>query len=177
MKFKLIMSGLACVVALTGCGSNSADTKEASAIAQAQQEKNTIRQPSVSGQIYLQQGKALPAGAVLTVTLSDASQAGAPSKILSQRVIRTSGEKFPSRFVLPFNPSDIRQGARILLSAAITLDGKVIFNSEAVKPVISNGSKEEDLLLVPLTDIAVPASSQNQPGITTSSPSSASQMP
>ena len=58
---------------------------------------------------------------MLTVTLSDASLADAPSKVLAQKAVRTEGKQSPFSFVLPFNPADVQPNARILLSAAITV--------------------------------------------------------
>ncbi|EHC61849.1 Glycoprotein-polysaccharide metabolism, partial [Salmonella enterica subsp. enterica serovar Inverness str. R8-3668] len=46
--------------------------------------------------------------------------------------------------MLPFNPSDIQPNARILLSAAITVDNKLVFITDSVKPVINNGGTKAD---------------------------------
>lgn len=58
--------------------------------------------------------------------------------------------------MLPFNPSDIQPNARILLSAAITVDNKLVFITDSVKPVINNGGTKADLTLVPVQQTAVP---------------------
>ncbi|MFP1452502.1 YbaY family lipoprotein [Escherichia coli] len=46
-----------------------------------------IQQPNVSGTVWIRQKVALPPDAVLTVTLSDASLADAPSKVLAQKAV------------------------------------------------------------------------------------------
>ncbi|WP_223821271.1 YbaY family lipoprotein [Pantoea sp. B_10] len=69
--------------------------------------------------------------------------------------------------MLPFNPADIQPNARILLSAAITIDGKLAFITDTVKPVINQGGTKAELLLVPVTNMAMPT----QPGAATTVPS------
>ncbi len=99
---------------------------------------------------------ALPPEAVLTVTLSDASLADAPAKVLSQKVTRTEGKQAPFSFVLPYNPADIQPNARILLSAAVTLDGKLLFITDTIQEVINHGGTKADVTLVPVQQTAVP---------------------
>lgn len=167
MKFWQVFSGLALAVAVAGCadkGKPVATPTLGSAVAGQQA---AITQPNVSGSVYIRQRIALPPDAVLTVTLSDASMADAPSKVLSQRVVRTEGKQSPFQFILPFNPADIQPNARILLSAAITVDGKMAFITDAVKPVINQGGTKAELLLVPVPQMAMPT----QPGAATTVPS------
>ena len=77
----------------------------------------------MTGSVNIRQRIALPPDAVLTVTLSDASLADAPSKVIAQRAVRTEGQQAPFSFTLPYNPSDIQPNARIILSAAVTVKG------------------------------------------------------
>ncbi len=161
MKFWPVISGVALVVALAGCSAEK--TKEAPTPVQAD-----ITQPSVSGSIYIRQRIALPAEAVLTVTLSDATRANAPSKVLSQRVVRTGGKQAPFHFSLPFNPTDIQPEARILLSAAIMIDGHMAFITQDVQPVINGGKRRADLVLVPVPSVAL----QTQPQLPSATPTS-----
>lgn len=158
MKFWHVMSGAALAVALAGCADKSANIPVPTPGAELSG-KPVIAQPNVSGSIYIRQKVALPPDAALTVTLSDASLANAPAKVLAQRVVVTEGKQAPFHFTLPFNPADIQPDARILLSAAITLDNKVIFMTESVKPAINNGGKKIDLTLVPATSVAMPTQS------------------
>ncbi|WP_213993358.1 YbaY family lipoprotein [Sodalis sp. dw_96] len=116
-------------------------------------EAQAIRQPAVTGTVWIRQRLALPPDAVLTVTLSDASLSDVPSTVISQRVIRTEGKQAPFSFVLPYNPTEIQANARILLSAAITVNGRVALMTEQVKPVINNGGTKQDLVLVPAASV------------------------
>ncbi|ELO9004585.1 YbaY family lipoprotein [Salmonella enterica] len=171
MKLVHIVSGLAVAISLAACADKSADiqTPAPNPNMSITANQSTIQQPNVSGTVWIRQKVALAPDAVLTVTLSDASLANAPSKVLSQKAVRTEGKQAPFSFVLPFNPSDIQPNARILLSAAITVDNKLVFITDSVKPVINNGGTKADLTLVPVQQTAVPV--QAGGGATTTVPS------
>ncbi|EIK4076617.1 YbaY family lipoprotein [Salmonella enterica] len=171
MKLVHIVSGLAVAISLAACADKSADiqTPAPNPNMSITANQSTIQQPNVSGTVWIRQKVALPPDAVLTVTLSDASLANAPSKVLSQKAVHTEGKQAPFSFVLPFNPSDIQPNARILLSAAITVDNKLVFITDSVKPVINNGGTKADLTLVPVQQTAVPV--QAGGGATTTVPS------
>ncbi|QHM70162.1 YbaY family lipoprotein [Mixta intestinalis] len=161
MKFWHVMSGVALAVALAGCADKSANIP-----VPTPGTESTITQPNVSGSVYIRGNFTLPADAALTVTLSDASLSDAPAKVLSQRVVRTEGKPGPYRFVLPFNPADIQPDARILLSAAVTIDNKVVLVTDSVKPAINGGGTQIDLTLVPVPSVAVPVMNTSNAGAT-----------
>lgn len=173
MKLVPMLSGLAVAVALAGCAQKSADiptpAPAASTTSAGANAQSTIAQPSVTGTAWIRQKVALPPDAVLTVTLSDASLADAPSKILAQKVTRTEGKQAPFSFVLPFNPADIQPNARIILSAAITVNDKLVFITDTIQPVINQGGTKADLTLVPVQQTAVPV--QTGGGAVTTVPS------
>ncbi|AWF32454.1 type III secretion system lipochaperone family protein [Enterobacter hormaechei] len=130
--------------------------------------QQAIQQPNVSGTIWIKQKVALPPDAVLTVTLSDASLADAPSKVLAQRAVRTEGKQAPFSFVLPYNPSDVQPNARILLSAAVTINDKLVFITDTVQEAVNKGGTKIDLTLVPVQQTEVPVATQtNQPTLPT----------
>jgi len=170
MKIWSILAGTVLTVALSGCADKGTDVPTATLSPQAAGDQSTIRQPNVSGSIYIHQKVALPPNAVLTVTLSDASLANAPSKVISQRVVKTNGKQAPFKFTLPFNPADIQPNARILLSAAITIDGRMTLITDTVKQVINNGGGyNQDLVLVPVLSVAVPAQVLPSSGVSSAS--------
>ncbi|PLL49402.1 YbaY family lipoprotein, partial [Klebsiella pneumoniae] len=53
-------------------------------------------------------------------------------------------------------PADIQPNARILLSAAITVNGQLMFITDTVQTVINQGGTHADLTLVPVQQTAVP---------------------
>ncbi len=114
------------------------------------------QQPSVTGTINIRQRIALPPDAVLTVTLSDASLADAPARVLSQKAVRTEGKQAPFNFALPYNPADIQPNARILLECRDRGERPANvhyrYRADGDKP----GGTHADLTLVPVTQTAVP---------------------
>ena len=169
MKLVPMLSGIAIAVALSACAGKSAQVPAADPYGINTLSQQSIQQPNVSGTIWIRQKVALPPDAVLTVTLSDASLADAPSKVLAQKAVRTEGKQSPFSFVLPFNPADVQPNARILLSAAITVNDKLVFITDTVQPVINQGGTKADLTLVPVQQTAVPV--QASGGATTTVPS------
>ena len=172
MKLVHMASGLAVAIALAACADKSADIQTPAPAANTSisaTQQPAIQQPNVSGTVWIRQKVALPPDAVLTVTLSDASLADAPSKVLAQKAVRTEGKQSPFSFVLPFNPADVQPNARILLSAAITVNDKLVFITDTVQPVINQGGTKADLTLVPVQQTAVPV--QASGGATTTVPS------
>ena len=91
MKLVHIVSGLAVAISLAACADKSADiqTPAPNPNMSITANQSTIQQPNVSGTVWIRQKVALPPDAVLTVTLSDASLADAPSKVLSQKAVRS----------------------------------------------------------------------------------------
>ena len=166
MKLVHMASGLAVAIALAACADKSADIQTPAPAANTSisaTQQPAIQQPNVSGTVWIRQKVALPPDAVLTVTLSDASLADAP------KAVRTEGKQSPFSFVLPFNPADVQPNARILLSAAITVNDKLVFITDTVQPVINQGGTKADLTLVPVQQTAVPV--QASGGATTTVPS------
>ncbi|WP_075180489.1 YbaY family lipoprotein [Pantoea sp. 1.19] len=166
MKLWQVVSGAALAVALAGCADKGRDIPTPTLGSQVTGQGSTIAQPAVTGNVWIRQRIALPPDAVVTVTLSDASLADAPSKVLSQRVFRTEGKQAPFSFTLPFNPADVQPNANILLSAAVTIDGKLAFVTDSVQQVVTRGGTKKDLTLVPVPEMAIPTA----PGATRTVP-------
>ena len=118
MKFAYMFSALAVAATLTACANHHSNNSSTQAAAPDPYGIATLsvaqQQPSVTGTINIRQRIALPPDAVLTVTLSDASLADAPARVLSQKAVRTEGKQAPFNFALPYNPADIQPNARIL---------------------------------------------------------------
>lgn len=150
MKFWRISGGaVALAFILTGCTNKNADVPDP-ATSQLQ-----LQGPAVQGSVNIRQRIAVPQEAVLTVTLSDATLADAPSRVISQRAVRTEGQQAPFHFVLPYNPAEIQANARVILSAVITVNGQLMFITDTIKEVSNRNDKQIDLLLVPVQNIPV----------------------
>lgn len=175
MKLWQIVGGTALSLTLAGCASqHTTPGQEAPANTSASQSGPAITGPNVSGTVNISQRIALPPDAVLTVTLSDASMSDAPSRVISQNVARTGGKQAPFTFILPYNPQDIQPNARVILSAAVTVNGQMTFITDSVKEVVNRGQgTRADLQLVPVASVPVttkpaglgPMSNPNEPGL------------
>ena len=174
MKLWPVLTGAALAVTLSGCADKGGYVPTATLASQVAGQQSTIRQPNVSGSIYIRQNVSLPPDSSLTVTLSDASVSDAPSKVLSQRVVLTDGKQAPFKFILPFNPADIQPNARILLSAAVIVDHKVVLITDNVKTVINSGGTKQDLTLVPVPSRALPTQSKAATTLPSTSPTKVS---
>ncbi|ATA18982.1 putative lipoprotein [Gibbsiella quercinecans] len=164
MKLWQLTSGAALLaIALAGCAQKSGDVPTPTPGSPATPQQLQIRGPAVTGTVNIRQRVALPPDAVLTVTLSDASVSDAPSKVIAQRVIRTEGQQAPFTFVVPFNPADIQPNARIILSAAITVNGQMTFITDTIQQVLNRNGARADLLLVPVQNVPVQGTLTNQP--------------
>lgn len=158
MKLWQIVGGAAALtITLAGCAHKNVNVPTQTA------SQTQIQGPTVQGSVNIRQRIALPPDAVLTVTLSDASLADAPSRVISQRAMRTEGLQSPFRFTLPYNPADIQPNARIILSAAITVDGQLMFITDTIQEVINRNGTQADLLLVPVQNVPVPVASTSAP--------------
>ena len=151
MKFAYMFSALAVAATLTACANHHSNNSSTQAAAPDPYGIATLsvaqQQPSVTGTINIRQRIALPPDAVLTVTLSDASLADAPARVLSH-IIEKGSVEFPQKYGKP--------NARILLSAAITVNGQLMFITDTVQTVINQGGTHADLTLVPVQQTAVP---------------------
>ncbi|EFE98138.1 YbaY family lipoprotein [Serratia odorifera] len=164
MKLWQILGGAtALTVTLAGCAQKSAEVPTPAAGSPATAQQMQVQGPAVTGSVNMRQRIALPPNAVLTVTLSDASLADAPSKVIAQRVIRTEGQQAPFNFAIPFNPADIQPNARIILSAAITVDGQLTFITDTIQEVVNRNGTRADLQLVPVQNIPVQATPTAMP--------------
>ncbi len=186
MKLWQIVGGTALSLTLAGCASqHTTPAQEAPANTSASPSGPAITGPNVSGTVNISQRVALPPDAVLTVTMSDASLADAPSRVIAQKVARTGGKQAPFTFILPYNPQDIPPNARVILSAAVTVNGQMTFITDSVKEVVNRGQgTKADLQLVPVASVPVttkpaalgPMSNPNNPGLE-ASPSAAAPAP
>lgn len=129
-----IVGGAALAVSLTGCAHQSAEAPVAAPISTATVAAS-VAQSTVHGTVNIRERVALPPDAVVTVTLSDISLADAPSRVIAQKAVRTEGKQAPFTYSLPFNPSDIQPNARVIVSAAITRNGQLLFITDTIQEV------------------------------------------
>ncbi len=112
-----------------------------------------VAQPQVTGTVSYLLRIALTPGSVIRVQVQDVTIADAPTTILGEQVIVTDGEQVPIPFVVSYPAAAIDESRRYSLSARITdADGRLLFISDTLIPVITGGAPVSDvgLVLVPV---------------------------
>jgi putative lipoprotein len=103
---------------------------------------------AITGSASYRERIALPPAAVFEATLEDISRADAPATVLGRTRIESPGNP-PIRFSIDFDPAAIDARHRYVVRARITLDGKLMFTTDTVKPVLGPDQVTQvDLLLV-----------------------------
>ena len=95
---------------------------------------------AVSGTISYLQRISLQPEADISIKLVDISKADSPAVLLEELSFTADGEQPPYQFVLPYNPDVIDPEATVVVEAKITLNGKVIFASTKIYPVVTKGN-------------------------------------
>jgi uncharacterized lipoprotein YbaY len=98
---------------------------------------------TVTGTVSYRHRMALPPDAVVDVSLQDTTLAAAPARIDGQTTIATRGARVPIPFRIDFDPAGIDPSHRYTVSATITVDGRILFNSPTAYPVLTRGAGSE----------------------------------
>ncbi|MUK77633.1 hypothetical protein GNP84_12125 [Aliivibrio fischeri] len=160
---KSLLVALSVVTGLTMVGCNSSDKSEKETTAAPQQEVveqvevvesevapvEAAATQSVTGTVGYRERIALPANAVVTVTLEDISLADAPSKTITEQTFEVGENSSPFAYSLEFNTADIQTNHRYAVRATIKVDGKLRFTTDTNYAVITDEATtlNQDLLL------------------------------
>jgi len=85
---------------------------------------------------------ALPPNAVLEITLEDVSLMDIKAPVLAQKSTQIVGQT-PFAFSLEYDPTLIQERHRYNLRAKITIEGKLIFITDTMQPVLTKNSPEK----------------------------------
>jgi Uncharacterized protein conserved in bacteria len=111
----------------------------------------TTQDNVVSGTVTYRQRSALPATAVLTVSLLDVSRADAPSTAIAQQRIETAGKQVPFSFDMAYERTKIQERNRYAVRAEIRDGERLLFTTDTNYPVITQGSpKTVEIVVVPV---------------------------
>lgn len=94
----------------------------------------------VTGTVTYRERMALPAGAVVEVSLLDVSKADVAADVISEQKIDTAGKQVPFNFELPYDPSKIDARMRYAVRAKILVGDDLIFTSTDFHGVITDGN-------------------------------------
>jgi putative lipoprotein len=102
---------------------------------------------TISGTATYRERMLLPPGAVFEATLEDVSRADAPATILGRALLESpTGPPFP--FAIDYDPTAVDARHRYVVRARITLEGRLLFSTDAAYPVLGpDGPTQVELLL------------------------------
>ncbi len=98
---------------------------------------------TVTGTVTYLPRIALPANAVVEVSLVDVSRADAPATTLASQSIITGGRQVPIPFELVYNPEQIEPRFTYAVQARITVDGQLRFINTTQFAVITQGNPSQ----------------------------------
>lgn len=160
---KSLLVALSVATGMTMVGCNSTDKAEKETVKQEVVVQEEVVQSNaantdvievaetqvVTGSVGYRERIALPANAVITVTLSDVSLADAPSKTITEETFEAGEKSSPFDYSLAFNTADIQPNHTYAVRATIKVDGKLRFTTDTSYTVITDEEKtlNQDLLL------------------------------
>jgi len=98
---------------------------------------------NVTGTVAYRQRVALPPDAVVEVRLQDTTRADAAARTIGQATIPTHGAQVPIPFRIDFDPAAIDPSHSYSVRATISVDGRLLFTSTTVYPVLTRGAGNE----------------------------------
>jgi copper homeostasis protein (lipoprotein) len=101
----------------------------------------------IRGTATYRERMALPTGAVLEVTLEDVSRMDAPTEVMGRVEIANPGNP-PFTFEIPYEADAVDDRHTYSVRARITLDGRLLFTTDTVAPVLTRGAGTEVELLL-----------------------------
>lgn len=119
---------------------------------------------TLTGQVTYLQRIALPAGAVIDVSLDDVSLADAPSTRLGAVSITTKGENVPIPFSISYDATNVRPERSYAVSARITIEGQLRWITTTRHAVLTSGNPSDNV-----TVTVQPAGGTGGPGVKPSS--------
>ncbi len=114
---------------------------------------------TVSGTATFRERIALPPDAVFEVVIEDYARADAPATVIGRQRIAPAGQP-PFRFSIPYKDSDVTPRGRYTLRATLRHQGRLLFSSDTITPVLSGQKQPVELLLKQVGFGALPASWQ-----------------
>jgi putative lipoprotein len=99
----------------------------------------------LNGQVTYLQRIALPAGAVIDVSLDDVSLADAPATRVGAVSITTKGENVPIPFSISYDPTAVRPERSYAVSARITIEGQLRWITTTRHAVLTSGNPSDNV--------------------------------
>lgn len=103
---------------------------------------------SVVGTVAYRHRIALPADAVVTVSLQETTLADAAARTIAETKIETKGAQVPIPFRIDYDPAGIDPSHSYSVRATITAGGNMLFTSTTIYPVLTRGAGNEAAIIV-----------------------------
>ena len=103
---------------------------------------------TVTGTVYYLQRSALPADAMIEVSIHNKQLADAPPEmtLLGQTAFLADGKQVPLPYTVAYSTQDVMEGALYSIGATIRDgSGKLLFVSTTMIPVITKGNPTENV--------------------------------
>ena len=97
------------------------------------------RADTISGSATYRERIALPADAVLEISVEDVSRADAPAQVVARATVRPSGQ-VPIAFTVEFDPRQIDPTHRYAVRAQLLASGRLEFTTTRAYPVLTHGA-------------------------------------
>lgn len=104
-----------------------------------QSEAMTAKSATVTGSVTYRQRSALPANAIISVSLLDVSRQDVAAEVLASETIKTDGRQVPIPFTLTYDPDRIQPTNTYSVRARILVGEQLLFTSTSAYQVITQG--------------------------------------
>ncbi len=95
---------------------------------------------TLRGTVSYRQRLALPPDAVVQIIIEDVSHAGGAPESFAEEDVPTRGHQVPIKFEVKYDPAGVNPEHRYQIRAKITSDGRLMFTSTALYPVLTHGA-------------------------------------
>lgn len=109
---------------------------------------------TVEGRATPAEPAAMPEAAVFEATLEDVSRADAPATVVG--TVRVENPRWPVRFVIPYEPSDIAAERSYAVRARVVAGGRLWFTSDRIHRVLTRGAGRSVEIPMQRVDLAPP---------------------
>lgn len=103
---------------------------------------------SITGTVTYLQRESLPANAVVTVQLADASRVGVPAELIAEQTFTSNGAQVPLRFELRYDPARIRANGVYSVQGNISVGGQLRYTTTTRYLVITGSRPTTNIQIV-----------------------------
>ncbi|WP_298814391.1 YbaY family lipoprotein [Chloroflexus sp.] len=103
---------------------------------------------NLTGIITYRERVLLPADALVTLQIAEVTPTGSGGRVIVEQTFATNGAQPPFRFNLAYNPALIDAGRVYTLQGRIQVQGRTLFTTASLIPVITGNAPRSDINVV-----------------------------